>query len=402
MGSIEIAESKLFVSLPQMSCSGFLLFSSLLLMSIINSTQAVGTQASLPWLDKAKSSRFSFPQCVENRTWQQLASFFTSDAMLISGGLGQLATGDFHVWACFGAPHPCLSVVSHAPGDSMCYAFNDKEQLWYPWCLNSERLLCQRYTNTHEVHHEAISVHVAAWYKFDHNNTDMLLDHSGNGHHLINAGAAFDGTNFRWGDGSMSFSSSSLQYADFPPSLNLSAVWDSGNGTTFSLWVRMSPHTQPWSRLFDFGDPAAEYAGQNFYDSEFRPRNWVLLYRHEEDSFLTAAIYRNYASEQITYPMTDRYCLDDQWHHVVWSISREGLWSLYWDGIHVNPGDTQTRFTIPSGVNWSKQHLGRQVVHFWEYGNGYLTGGVDDFRVYNRVLNATEAGILFSSGAEMS
>ncbi len=81
--------------------------------------------------------RFDFPQCVENRTWQQLASTYSPDA-IITGGLGLISSEAFRVWVCF-ASHPCLSFVPHDQDDMMCYVFNEVEQSWYPWCLNSER-----------------------------------------------------------------------------------------------------------------------------------------------------------------------------------------------------------------------------------------------------------------------
>jgi hypothetical protein len=118
-------------TLLQVFGSWFLCFSSFLLIS---------THAQQSWLDRATIDRFRFPQCAENRTWSQLASAY-SPGTIISGGLGQLSSEVFDVWACF-AYHPCLSVVSHEQGDLMCYVFNEEENSWYPWCLNSELVLC--------------------------------------------------------------------------------------------------------------------------------------------------------------------------------------------------------------------------------------------------------------------
>ncbi len=108
-----------------------MLFSSFLLIS---------THAQQSWLDKATLDRFRFPQCAENRTWQQLVSAY-SRGSIISGGLGPLSSEAFGVWACF-AYHPCLSFVPHAQGDKMCYVFHEAENSWYPWCLNTEMAFC--------------------------------------------------------------------------------------------------------------------------------------------------------------------------------------------------------------------------------------------------------------------
>jgi hypothetical protein len=118
--------------LLQVSASLFLVFSSFLLIS---------TQAQQSWLDKTTVDRFHFPQCMENRTWSQLVSTYSSVTM-ISGGLGGLSSAAFAVWTCF-AYHPCLGVVTHAHGDLMCYVFNEEQHHWYPWCLNSERVSCK-------------------------------------------------------------------------------------------------------------------------------------------------------------------------------------------------------------------------------------------------------------------
>ncbi len=333
--------------------------------------------------------RFRFPQCIENSTWQQLASAY-SLGTIKSGGLGPLSSEAFGVWACF-PQHPCLSVVSHEQGDTMCYVFNEEENSWYPWCLESERVSCQLHEAHLGVGYDLPQKALVAWYKFDGNTTDMLLDHSGNGHHLINRGTAFDSTSFKWGDGSVAFANNN--HADFPTSLNLSKVWDSGNGTSFSLWFKIPPYTQYWTRLFDFGDPSPMYGTMGYSGG---PSNSVMIMRPDIRSYMSLIIYQD--GEGSNYDMDQQNFLDNQWHHLVWSISRQGLWSIYWDGIHINPSDTQVRGMIPRGVNWSKQYLGRPIINFWEPHNGHLTGNIDDFRIYNRVLNASEVSTLYSSG----
>jgi hypothetical protein len=224
---------------------------------------------------------------------------------------------------------------------------------------------------------------------------------------LTNAGAKLDGSSFEEGSSSMTFSSSSLQYAIFPSSLNLSQVWGTRDSITFSLWAKMSPDTLYWSRLFEFGDSLPEYGiasqDSHWYSDPYGPSNFVDMFRW--DSFITMSIGK--ADErgsyvQSMYQMTDQSCIDNRWHHIVWSISSQGLWSVYWDGTLVNPGDSTVRLTIPRSAKWSKQFLGRHVINIWETGNGYLTGSIDDFRIYNRVLNASEVEILYKTpGAQL-
>jgi hypothetical protein len=61
--------------------------------------------------------------------------------MLKSGSLGDLATKDFKVWACFFG-HACLEMVSSSSTDAMCYKFHEEKQTWHPWALKSEIHQC--------------------------------------------------------------------------------------------------------------------------------------------------------------------------------------------------------------------------------------------------------------------
>jgi hypothetical protein len=107
---------------------------------------AVNTGASAPTSLPAvgfNQSRFAYPECVENRTWPQLSKELKAKpGKLSTGGLGSLATEEFDVWACF-PEHPCLSRVQNVViGDAMCYTFSEKDEKWYPWCLESEIQRC--------------------------------------------------------------------------------------------------------------------------------------------------------------------------------------------------------------------------------------------------------------------
>jgi hypothetical protein len=98
-----------------------------------------------PWLDPATVSRFDHPECVEVRTWQQIAQSILSESMpkndFATGGLGGLQTPEFGVWACFLA-HPCVQHMGGQSTDSMCYAFSEDQQSWYPWGFKSDLKMC--------------------------------------------------------------------------------------------------------------------------------------------------------------------------------------------------------------------------------------------------------------------
>jgi hypothetical protein len=100
--------------------------------------------SSLP-VFSANQARFAYPECIENRTWPQLSKEYKAKLTRFStGGLGTLANEEFEVWTCFQG-HPCLSRMQlPANADAMCYVFNEKEEKWYPWCLESEISSCPR------------------------------------------------------------------------------------------------------------------------------------------------------------------------------------------------------------------------------------------------------------------
>ncbi len=98
------------------------------------------------WLSMSTFEQFRFPECVENRTWEELAGTLTSKTMS-HGGLGKLEYKRFEDWACF-RNHLCLSVVAHAEGDMMCYVYDSDMRTestrsrWYAWALRSELQHC--------------------------------------------------------------------------------------------------------------------------------------------------------------------------------------------------------------------------------------------------------------------
>jgi hypothetical protein len=101
-------------------------------------THSLSHTQTAPWLSSSVSRRFSSPECVETRTWEELAEVMRDkEDMFTTGSLGNDKTVNFHVWACF-KDHSCLSVVSHGEGDAMCYVFHEEEETWYPWGLSGE------------------------------------------------------------------------------------------------------------------------------------------------------------------------------------------------------------------------------------------------------------------------
>jgi hypothetical protein len=83
--------------------------------------------------------------------------------------------------------------------------------------------------------------------------------------------------------------------------------------------------------------------------------------------------------------------IDDNWHHFVWNIAQNGKWTFYIDNVYTNPSVTAT---LPIETNTANtRYLGRSI----EATPKYLTGIIDDFRIYNRTLTATEVDLIYNT-----
>jgi hypothetical protein len=82
-------------------------------------------------------ARFQHNECVETRTWEDLAWQGPVDSFVTGciDGLPYDMLVEWSTWACW-QDHPCLAKVQEAVmGDFMCYVYNDLEDMWYPWSL---------------------------------------------------------------------------------------------------------------------------------------------------------------------------------------------------------------------------------------------------------------------------
>jgi hypothetical protein len=221
------------------------------------------------------------------------------------------------------------------------------------------------------------TTNLEAWYKFDGGNTNMLLDSSGKGRSLTNNGATFDSNNCRTGSGSVYLNGSS-QYLDINSSINPYTIWNSGGGgITFSVWFKMSTSSGAWTRIFSFSDGAV---GSN-------PTNQIVFYRNGTNN----TIYIQFAtvSNAGQYLSTANW-VDNNWHHMVWSISSSGNWTIYMDNVNLNVNIN----AVVSNITWTRRYIGRSSVAT----DGWYVGNIDDFRIYNKVLSADEVNILYNIG----
>jgi hypothetical protein len=221
------------------------------------------------------------------------------------------------------------------------------------------------------------------WYKFDDNSTNMLLNSSGNNFNLTNNGTTFDNTTYIKGNGSVKFNHSSSQYLSIP-SINLYNI-QSVNGISFCLWFRMNTtNTGAYPRIFDFSN-----------GNTTTPR-WILLSRYTStDNRLCFDIYNstNPSGNRLT---TNNY-IDGNWHHIVWTINNTGNWIIYIDGITASFTATLPTNINIENVNFTSNSLGKSLIN----GDGYLSGNIDDFRIYNFVLTSTQVQELYNGRVDI-
>jgi hypothetical protein len=122
-------------------------------------------------------------------------------------------------------------------------------------------------------------------------------------------------------------------------------------------------------------------------------RHQVSLSRATYDNYVVALLSADYAGSSISGPGTLN---DGEWHHILFTQRDVSYRELYYDG-ELAGVDTTTR--IPTGSNSDSQSfIGNgtsTAVHAW-------TGGIDDFREYNRYVSANEAKQLWGGGKRRS
>jgi hypothetical protein len=219
---------------------------------------------------------------------------------------------------------------------------------------------------------------VIVLYKFNDSSTGMLLDSSGNGYTLTTFNnPTFDSVNYMIDNGSIYFNGNS-QYAELPSSVNPYNIWN-GNGISFTCWFRMSTSSGNWSKIFDISDGTV---GSN-------PSNWISIGRNGTNNYIYFEIGvsgTGYGTK--SNGTTTAVIVDNNWHHIVWTISITGVWSIYIDSVYINPNITRA---IPN-IIWTKRWLGRSGFS----GDGWYVGNIDDFRIYNKVLNQTMVNVLYT------
>jgi hypothetical protein len=220
---------------------------------------------------------------------------------------------------------------------------------------------------------------LAYYYPFDVADVSgTTLGNWGTGYRVFDTtlynGASISNVDYKVDGSSLYLSSASSQYVQAPN------YTPGTNGLTFSCWYK-SNGSGNWARIFDFGNGASS-------DNILLSTNGQGLNQLAFSSF-SGATERNFY-------LTDMNYNDNVWRHITWTLtyaapgSVTSTWNIYINGVF----KTTTTNCYPNpNVTRTNAYIGRSNWSVDAYYNGYI----DDFRIYNRVLSASEAASLYSN-----
>ena len=208
-------------------------------------------------------------------------------------------------------------------------------------------------------------------YTFDVSHvTGNTVLNVGNGGTSYNAqmmnGASISTSDYKTGSASLQLSGSSLQYVQIP------SFTTGTRGLTFACWFR-SNNNPTWARIFDFSN-----AQESDNIAAFINNGYLGI------SVLNGNFH--YQFDNLVSGMNDNV-----WRHFAWTISTDGTYTVYIDG-QTSGSLMKTSQYYPNAISRRLNYLGKSN---WAV-DPYFTGKIDDFRMYNKVLNTSEIVNLFS------
>jgi len=145
------------------------------------------------------------------------------------------------------------------------------------------------------------------------------------------------------------------------------------NGISFSFWWKSAGAQGTSPTLFDFGQ------GVN--------KNQIIFWIGTSPSVQT----RGPTGTQTGHVFSETNFLDTNWHHIVWNIDKyNNTWELFYD--NVSSGSLSNK-VYPENVSRPYCFLGRNEFS----GDGGANGYIDEFRIYSKVLTATDVDNLYKN-----
>ena len=205
---------------------------------------------------------------------------------------------------------------------------------------------------------------VGAYYKFDETGGTMAVDFWGNGNDATLVNGPTWVTTGKYGN-AVSLDGND-DYVSLPAGI-MSPISD----CTIACWVKLSSNAT-WSRIFDFGTGTAT--------------NMFLTPQGGAGKIRYAIRYSGSAEQQIDGTAA---LPTGSWRHVAltWTANTG---RLYVNGVQVGQNTSMT--LNPSTLGYTnRNYIGRS-----QYADPYLSGLVDDFRIYGRALSASEITQLYN------
>ena len=146
------------------------------------------------------------------------------------------------------------------------------------------------------------------------------------------------------------------------------------SGLTIAAWFRTSS-SGTWGRIIEFSN------GPNSDE--------ILVSVNPWGSGQLACVVQTTTSTPMT---TDLVVNDNTWRHFAWTISSDGTWKVYINGLSY---ETNAGQPYPRNILRLNAWIGKSIFSTDSPFNGYI----DDFRVYNSVLSDSDIYTLYSTTA---
>lgn len=207
-------------------------------------------------------------------------------------------------------------------------------------------------------------------YDFDDLTTLIAKDSSGKGNDGTLAGTSLPGGAAGHIAGALALNGAQKQYVELP-----NHILDGKDGVSVASWIKLS-QAIAWDRLFDFNAGEAEW----FF---FSPTGW----NDNTKMFGTRCATRTTAALAPEIMLTATVSIN-QWHHVTVVFAKPFL-RYYLDGV-LQAEQTDMAFGPDALGDTSQNWIGRSVY----VADPYLTGLVDDFRLYSGALTSDQVAAL--------
>ena len=233
--------------------------------------------------------------------------------------------------------------------------------------------------------------HLKVWYDFNGDFKDK--NPSNNKYDIEHSGSvSFDNNSVYGISAKFKRDELSNEYLRIDKNLDIYKLWND-NGITFSIWIYVDDYSSlpSWARIFEFS-------------IDDRSEDRISLMRYTNQSKFEARIMTNNSEESIQFGydelITNNHSPD--WHHIVWTIDKFGIWNIYLNGknqnikksrYYYNNSTRNVQMSEPlTNKHFNKLYIGKAAANNTE--NWF--GNIDDFRIYDIVINYSDISSLYN------